>query len=559
MTGPELLRAILTSASSVAIVVTDRDGLLLGCNVGAHSLFGLSNAMAGVDCAAIFTDEDRAAALPQQEMRDALAYGEISETRAHRALGMPASLWVESRLSPMFDAADVHIGFMRIAQDVTERHLREQAVVRQSETDAVSGLSNRRAFDERLDEAVALSLRTNGSLVLHLIDLDLFKQVNDTLGHSAGDEVLRQVAERISSVTRESDTVARFGGDEFAVLQTGVGSPVDAAVLANKLITLLRQPMVVMGHEVHVTASIGIAVAPLDGWIPAELLRKADVALYRVKRNGRNHFGYFTHELDVESRNYSRDMSAVRQAVHEGQFHLLYQPIVATDSGQVRSVEALLRCDHPDLAGRPIPEVIDLIRKCGLIPDMSAWIVARACDDAIGFNDGRVRYPVGLNMCARELSDYHMVALIDAAMRATGLGADGISVELTEHALFDSHEVGRGVLEALRHRGLSIALDDFGTGYSSLSHLTTLPINVLKLDIAFVRPLAHSQEMRTVVSAIITLAHTLGLTVVAEGVESREQLDFLRAQRCDAVQGYYFSRPLPAAEMRLYANARQAS
>ncbi len=554
MTGPDLLRAMLTSASSVAIVVSDRHGLLLGCNVGAQNLFGLSDAMLGIDCGAIFTLDDRAAGVPQQEMLAALADGEASATRLQCPIGGSPGLWVESRLSPMFDLAGAHIGFMRIAQDVGERHLREQAAALQAGTDTVSGLSNRRAFDERLDEGVALSLRTNGSLVLHLIDLDLFKQVNDTLGHSAGDAVLRVVAERITSVTRESDTVARFGGDEFAVLQTGAGSPIDAAVLADKLITLLREPILVMGHEVRITASIGIAVAPVDGWSAAELLRKADVALYRVKRNGRDHYGYFTHELDLESRMYSRDMAAVRQAVEEGRFHLMYQPIVAIDSGRLKSVEALLRCDHPDLAGRPIPEVIDLIRKCGLIADMSRWIVQRACEEAIGFTDGQARYPVGLNLCARELSDYHMVALIDAAMHSTGLAADGISVELTEHALFESHEVGRGVLEALSQRGLSIALDDFGTGYSSLSHLTTLPINVLKLDISFVRPLAHSADMRTVVSAIITLAHNLGITVVAEGVETAEQLDFLRAQRCDAVQGYYFSHPLSAAEMCAFAN-----
>ncbi|NNG23475.1 putative bifunctional diguanylate cyclase/phosphodiesterase [Telluria aromaticivorans] len=559
MTAPDLLRAILTSASSVAIIVTDRDGLLLHCNAGAQSLFGLSDAMPGMDCAAIFTPKDQAAGIPLQEMLAALAQGEITATRAHRQPGSAPDLWVESHVSPMFDRAGAHLGFMRIAQDVSERHRREQAAAREAGTDAVSGLSNRRAFDERFDEAVALSIRTNGSLALHLIDLDLFKQVNDTLGHSAGDEVLRVVAGRISSVTRDSDTVARFGGDEFAVLQTGAGSPVDAAVLADKLVAVLRQPIAVMGHEVHVTASIGIAVAPIDGWIAGELLRKADVALYRVKRSGRNHYGYFTHELDLESRNYSRDMAAVRQAVSEERFYLLYQPIIATDSGRVRSVEALLRCDHPALAGRPIPEVIDLIRKCGLITDMSRWIVRRACEDAIGCNETGVRHPVALNLCARELSDFHMVALIDAAMDLAGLAPDDISVELTEHALFESHDVGRGVLEAFSQRGLSIALDDFGTGYSSLSHLTTLPINVLKLDISFVRPLAYSPEMRTVVSAIITLAHTLGIAVVAEGVETVEQLDFLREQRCDAVQGYYFSHPLSAAEMCVYVNERRLS
>ena len=218
MPGPDLLRAILTSASSVAIIITDRDGLLLSCNIGAENLFGLSGAMPGMDTIAIFTPEDQAAGIPQQEIREALALGEVTATRAHRPAGGTASLWIESRVSPMFDRDGAHLGFMRIAQDVSARHQREQDVARQAGTDTVSGLSNRRAFDERLDEAVALSLRTNGSLALHLIDLDLFKQVNDTLGHSAGDEVLRVVAERITSVTRGSDTVARFGGDEFADL-----------------------------------------------------------------------------------------------------------------------------------------------------------------------------------------------------------------------------------------------------------------------------------------------------------------------------------------------------
>ena len=556
MNQAELLHAILSSDTSVAIVVTDLDGKLLNCNVGAHTVFGLSSSMSGVDCSAIFTAPDRSAGKPQQEMRDALHLGRVSSTRQHKRVDDAASFWVESQLTPVFDKAAAHKGYMRIAQDVDERMLREQSILHQSETDKVSGLSNRRAFDKRLDEAVALGIRTGGSIVLHLIDLDMFKQINDTLGHNAGDEVLRAVARRIRSMTRESDTVARFGGDEFAVLQTGAGTAVDGAVLAAKLVTLLRQPILVQGQEVHVSASIGIAVAPQDGWVASELLRKADAALYRVKHDGRNNFGYFTHELDIASRNYASDMAATRDALHKGRFHLLYQPIIGAEDGRIRSVEALLRCDDPRLAHHSVPEIIELIRKCGLIEEMSRWIVGRACDDLLAFRYDRDRFPVGVNLCARELSTFDMVATLDAAMQAHGLDARDLSIELTEHALFESHEAGRGVLAALDSRGLSIALDDFGAGYSSLGYLTDLPIKVIKLDISFVRGLPHNAATCTVVSAIITLAHTLGIEVVAEGVESAAQSDFLRDQHCDALQGYHISPPLTATQLRDFAPGR---
>lgn len=549
MTEIDLLRAMLSSPMSVAVAVTDTAGRLLSFNATAAQLFGLNEHMKGSSDPALFAWDGCSADQLAQEMRDALARGERCATRRYHPPAT-AARWIETRLLPVHDGAGIHIGFLRFAQDVTEQRVREQATRREAHSDQLTGLYNRHAFNERLREALARHRRGNSPLVLHLLDLDLFKEVNDTLGHAAGDQVLRSAAERINAATRSSDIVARLGGDEFAVLQTGLDVPVDASLLAGKLVEKFRQPFSIGDRTVFISASIGIAIAGQDGWSSGELLRKADMALYRAKRDGRNGYAYFTPELDEQARAFTRDMSALRAAVAAKQFHLMYQPIVRADGGALHSFEALLRCDHPALRGRPIPALLDTMRKGGLMSEMSQWIVHQLCEDISHAGPPGERHPVSLNLCARELSDFGMVEMIERAMRDNGVQARDMSIELTEHALFESAEVGREIIGTLSERGLSVALDDFGTGYSSLSYLTSLPIDVIKLDLSFVRPLPGDAQMCKVVSAIIQLAHALDIKVIAEGVESAAQYEFLRAEGCDTMQGYLLSRPVTARQMR---------
>jgi diguanylate cyclase (GGDEF)-like protein/PAS domain S-box-containing protein len=549
MLDQALCAAMLSGGSRFAVVITDPAGCRLNYNRAAGKLFGLHDGLVGTDLACIFTDRQRQSGLPGSEMRRALNHEGVAETRECRHVSRSGDSWVESELTALFDGAGLHIGFMRIAQDVHERYLNEETMRAHAGTDQLTGLLNRRVFYEKLDQCVVANGRANSFAILHLVDLDLFKHVNDTLGHAAGDEVLRAVAARLRSVTRDSDHIGRLGGDEFAVLQTGAHSLLDGSYLAHKLVASFREPIRLPHHEVFVSVSIGIATAPCDGQSAAELLRKADLALYRVKSDGRDDYRYFTQALDDKAKRHREHIAALREAVHLRQFHLEYQPIVSAGDGSIHRAEALLRCDHKVLKGLPIVEVLDLLRHSGTMPEVSHWIIGQACRDASEWlSQGHAPMRVAVNLCARELSTAGTVQIVEATLREHGLDPESLSVELTEHDLFDIKGAGLQVICALRAMGVAISLDDFGTGFASMEYLTTLPLDVLKLDRSFIVGLPDDAVSAKVVSAIVALAHSLGLRVVAEGVETVRQRDYLVEQACDELQGFLISTPLNAAE-----------
>jgi diguanylate cyclase (GGDEF)-like protein/PAS domain S-box-containing protein len=555
MNDSGLLQAILASATDYAIVVMDNAGIVTTWNAGAERLTGYCRKYAvGHHESIMFTEGDRMLKVPQSELADALATGRCADHRWY-ARKDGTQFWGDSVTTPIYAAKHWHAGFLKILRDTTDKKRADEELLLRTRVDGLTGLANRSAFRDRLSEMVAATLRSDRLLILQMIDLDHFKEVNDTLGHHAGDVLLQQVAQRMRTVTRDTDCVARIGGDEFAVLLPNAHSAEVGGSLASKLLEALSTPFRIEGREVRSGASIGVAVCPQDAKDPDQLLKNADLALYRVKRNGRGGFSCFTEHLDSEAHKRNRDLAELRRAVDEHAFWLAYQPKVSTRSGCLIALEALLRCASPALSGYPIEYVITLAREAGLMPQIGAWVLSDACRQIREWQYAQVAHlKVCVNLCTRELTDPGITRHIDTALGHTGLAPDDLEIEITERQILDSKDQGVATLKALRARGVMVAIDDFGTGYSSLSYLRWMPVDSIKLDRTFMPDIPRDVQSCAIVRAVIGLAHSLNLEVIAEGVESVEQLDFLRNEQCEYVQGYFFSRPLDAGAMTAWLN-----
>ena len=548
--------AILRGVTEHAIFAVDVEGRLLHWNASAEQILGLAPEMRGQNSAQLFTRQDRDAGVPETELAQALTAG---RTVACRTLTRSDSstFWAEAVVTPIYDELRNHLGFLKILRDVTDRHRIDEEILHAARTDALTGLANRASFYEHLHERTIAAARTNETVILHLIDLDHFKEVNDSFGHQAGDLLLYKVAVALKEVTRETDFVARLGGDEFAILQAGSTSAISAGGLAEKIIAVVGEAFDLNGFEAHVTPSIGIAVAPQDGSTPDELIKKADAALYRVKKAGRNGFGYFTEGLDAEAHTRTRDLSALRQCVRDRAFHLVYQPKVSTASGALVALEALLRCDHPRLLNKPIGQVISLAMQCGLMPAISEWVIDAACHDAKKwFGSSLPRFRICVNLCAREAADPRTTQMLTEATHRHGISPKDLIIEITERDLFQSGPAGIAVLTGMRELGFSVAIDDFGTGHSSLNYLITLPVDIIKLDMAFAAGIPTNVKSCIAVKGIVNLATSLGLHVVAEGIERADQVNFFQQSGCESLQGFHFSRPLTLPDITMWMQDR---
>ncbi|MGH8181255.1 MAG: putative bifunctional diguanylate cyclase/phosphodiesterase [Steroidobacteraceae bacterium] len=414
--------------------------------------------------------------------------------------------------------------------------------------DALTGLPNRVLLDDRLAQAVAHAHRDGQPFALLVVDLDRFKLINDSLGHRAGDVVLDEVSRRLSSVVRDIDTVARTGGDEFVIVISPSAMPEDAVAIAQRAKDVLRAPMRVSGVELHVTSSIGVAYYPTDASSADSLIARADAAMYCAKQRGRNNVQCFAEGMDavtVERVSLESDMHAALEA---GQFELHYQPKPNTESGDVSSAEALIRWRHPQ-RGLIVPdEFIPLAEECGLINEIGAWVLREACRQCAEWQrSGLPSLRVAVNVAATQFRRGDLLDVVRGALQSAGLEAQFLEIELTESAVMTNPEESAGILEQLSRMGVLVSVDDFGTGYSSINYLRRFPIDKLKIDRSFVRDLDCEVDA-SIVRAIISLAHSLKLKVVAEGVETPAQLQFLRSLGCDQYQGFHFSPPLPAGE-----------
>jgi diguanylate cyclase (GGDEF)-like protein len=379
------------------------------------------------------------------------------------------------------------------------------------------------------------------------LDLDRFKEVNDTLGHPVGDELLRAVAGRLRRCVRETDTIARLGGDEFAIVQISRTQPTDATALASRIIEAIDAPFDIDGHRVAVGTSVGIAIAPTDGTDPDQLLKNADLALYRAKSDGRGTYRFFEQEMDQRMQARRKLELDLRRALVDGEFELHYQPFVNLDRNEVIGFEALLRWRHPERGMVSPAEFIPLAEETGLIVPIGEWALRRACREAIGWPDG---IAIAVNLSAAQFRNRQLVQTVVNALAAAGLPATRLELEITESVLLQDAEAAREILLQLRSLGVRIALDDFGTGYSSLSYLRTFPFDKIKIDRCFIADLSTSAEAPlAILRAVTQLGATLGMTTTAEGVETEEQLALVRAVGCTEMQGHLFSPPRPAHEV----------
>ncbi len=488
------------------------------------------------------------------------SHGVIQERRRARKRGEPVPARYELKIvrkdgeQRWLDCSDELIEFdgqpaaLGTAIDVTERRRSEERIERLAFHDALTGLANRHLLLDHLQLALAQSRREEKSVAVLFLDLDGFKVINDSLGHSVGDQLLQAVAKRLQGHVRIGDTLARFGGDEFTIVVRQMNSAGDAARVAQTLQGAFREPFVLDGRDLFVTASIGISVHPQDGADAETLIKNADTAMYRAKEQGHDSFCLYTATMNSEAMQRLRLENSLRKALAQNELLVYYQPVVNLGTRAVHGVEALLRWRHPE-RGLILPSAfIPLAESTGLLLSIGPWVLRTACEQAKTWQTlGHAQLSVAVNISARQLQHAELLGQVSEALAASGLEPRFLELEITESSAMQNPESTIQTLNAVKALGVRISIDDFGTGYSSLSHLKRLPIDTLKIDRSFVGDITTDPDDAAIATAVITLAHALKLTVVAEGVETEEQLAFLAARDCDRMQGYLFS-PAAAAE-----------
>jgi diguanylate cyclase (GGDEF)-like protein/PAS domain S-box-containing protein len=450
---------------------------------------------------------------------------------------------------PVFDAGGNFCGYRGVSRDVTTAMLAEQKAHELARYDSLTGLPNRNMFLGELNRAIARAARHGGEFAVCFIDLDRFKTINDTLGHEAGDELLQAMAPRLQGALRQTDMVARLGGDEFVVMLDGGAEGGDLAAVGQKLLMAVAAPLVLQGCTFLVTCSIGIARYPADGQDSATLLKHADVAMYQAKDSGKNNIRFYTAELaDLAARQFELE-AELRLALVRDELVLHFQPKVAVGTGAVLGLEALVRWHHPTRGLVPPGEFIPLAEERGLIMPLGRWVVQQACRQVRDWRDAGLQAPpVAVNLSARQFADEGLVDHLIATMATYGVTSADLEVELTESVLMADPDRANEVLGRLHRMGVRIAIDDFGTGYSSLSYLKRFPAETVKIDRSFISGLPGDGDDAAITQAVIAMAHSLGLQVVAEGVETHEQLAALQRLGCDEAQGYLLGRPVAAAD-----------
>ncbi len=457
--------------------------------------------------------------------------------------------WLEDRVKVIYDKAGNPVRADGVASDITERKKYEASIEYLATHDALTSLPNRTLLADRLSQALAHAKRTERQVALLFLDLDRFKDVNDSFGHALGDALLQTVAERLQSSVREGDTVARQGGDEFLILLSDIERVEDIEFVAVKILHALAKPFHIDGRELFVSGSIGASVYPADGADLETLLKHADTAMYRTKEEGGSGFRLYAREMSQRAIERIKMAGALRRALEQQQFELFYQPKVELQGGKIVGSEALIRWRHPDL-GLVLPSrFIPMAEETGLIHAIGSWALKTACSQSKAWQEeGLTPFDVAVNLSAKQLKRGNLVKLVDEILRDTGLEGRYLELEITETMVMHDPERFIPILEALKELGVKLSVDDFGTGYSSLSYLKRLPFDRLKIDQSFVRDIATDANDAVIVQTVISLGHTLGLKVIAEGVETLEQLTFLCRHRCDDMQGYYSSRPVPAEQ-----------
>lgn len=441
---------------------------------------------------------------------------------------------------------------LQIAQ-YKQRKLAERSLRFMANHDELTGLLNRAALQGELARAIKRSNRHQKQFAVMFVDLDRFKHINDTLGHGVGDEMIKTCGERLTALLRDTDVVARFGGDEFVLLMENLSSANDAAVLAEKVLACCAESFVIGGRELHVSASVGVSIYPENGGDAGTLLKNADTAMYRAKEKGRNTYRFYAAKMNAQSAEQLMLESALRHALERGELEMHYQPKMNLQSQRIVGVEALMRWNHPALGMIPPVQFIPIAEELGLILSMGKWALEQACADAIAWRKhGLPEVLMSVNLSPRQFESRTLIADIQAALETSGLEPSLLELEITEGAVMANPAHAAELLRMIRDMGVGLAIDDFGTGYSSLSYLKHFPLLTVKIDRSFINDLSQDADARALIDGIITLAHGLRMKVVAEGVETAAQLDYLRSRGCDEAQGYWLCKPLPAEEARSF-------
>ncbi len=452
---------------------------------------------------------------------------------------------IEDTAAPIRNDEGDPAGAVIVFRDVRAALAMALEMAHSAEHDFLTGLPNRMLFNDRVDHAIASAPRHAKKVAVLFLDLDGFKHINDSLGHPIGDKLLQSVARRLVHCVRGADTVSRQGGDEFVVLLSEVERPEDAALLANRMLQTVADPHSIDHHDLHITASIGVSVYPDDGLDAETLIKNADTAMYQAKENGRQSYKFFKPEMNVRAVERQSIEESLRRALQRQEFALRYQPKINLKTGAITGAEALIRWMHPTRGAVSPAQFIPVAEDCGLIRPIGNWVLREACRQACAWIEaGLPLKTIAVNISAMEFRADTFLTGVFAILEETGLDPACLELELTESVLMKHADSAASILKTLRSRGVQLAIDDFGTGYSSLSYLRKFPIDALKIDQSFVRQITTAPEETTIVTAVIAMARSLKLRVVAEGVETQDELAFLQAQQCEEAQGYYFSVPL---------------
>jgi diguanylate cyclase (GGDEF)-like protein/PAS domain S-box-containing protein len=493
------------------------------------------------------------------------ATGDIADNPTEQAIGqgrmnyLPANciltrrdgyqIFIEDSVAPISDRFGLASGAVLVFRDVTAARALAEQITHLAEHDALTGLPNRLLLNDRLALAITRAKRETSLLAILFLDLDNFKHINDSLGHPAGDKLLKSVAQRLQNCVRAPDTVSRQGGDEFVLLLQDMQQVEDAGFTARRILKAMKEAHSIEGHELYVTTSIGISVYPDDGLDAPTLLRNADTAMFQAKWAGRQNFRFFKPEMNVKAVERQSMEEDLRHALERHELTLQYQPIVNLKSGAITGAEALLRWTHPDHGSVAPITFIPVAEDSGLILPIGEWVLREACTQAKAWADRAMRpITMSVNVSSLQFRSKSFLKSLNETLNETCLAPESLNVEVTESAIMERTQFGLPTLQALRERGVRVAIDDFGTGYSSLSCLRMLEVDALKIDQSFVRGMNSNPEDTAIVNAIISMGRSLKLRIIAEGVESAEDLAFLKTQDCDEAQGFYFSHPVTAAE-----------
>ncbi len=443
------------------------------------------------------------------------------------------------------------VNHVAVFRDITSAKETENKLHHMANHDALTGLENRFQLQVNLEKILKHANRHNRNIGVLFIDLDHFKDINDTLGHTIGDQVLQDAAQRLQDCVRGSDIVARLGGDEFVIVLDELLNENIASDIASKIFDFFSQPFRIENYELYVTASIGISIYPEDGESADELLKNADVAMYHAKDTGRNNYQFFSKQLNSTAARRFKLLSALRYAIDNRGFELHYQPQIDFTSGKICGVEALIRWNHEELGAIAPDEFIPLCEETGLIEEVDDWVLLEACQQFCSWREQGCELPsIAVNISAREVKQSRFIDRIKRVINVTNMDPRHLDLEITEHLLVERDPIVMQTLERLGALGITLVMDDFGTGYSSLSYLKRLPFDIIKVDRSFVGDIPADQDDTAITAAIIAMAHSLRLRVIAEGVETQEQIDYLREQGCDMGQGYKFCRPTSADEVK---------